>query len=131
MYEYRSKRNYRLSLLYLNISWWSVSSCTLSIDILASELFLGTEGLRTLFSIECQHGKLVAAHSCFKDTEKEVILIPGSYFEVVGQLHPAKDLHIIHLKQIRPTIPLVRPPFDTVPSRPTAQKPSSIVKPNI
>jgi len=89
-----------------------VSSCTVSLEILQSEQFLGTEGLRTLFSIECQNGKSVVAHSHFKDTEKEVILMPGSYFEVVGQLHPAKDLHIIHLKEIQPPFPLVKPPFD-------------------
>jgi hypothetical protein len=34
-------------------AWWSVSSCTISLEILQSEQFLGTEDLRTLFSIEC------------------------------------------------------------------------------
>jgi hypothetical protein len=38
-------------------------------------------------------------------------LMPGSYFEVVGQLNPAKDLHIIQLKEIQPPFPLVKPPF--------------------
>jgi hypothetical protein len=82
-----------------------------AIEILQSEQFLGKDGLRTLFNIECQNGKSVVAHSYFKDTEKEVILMPGSYFEVVGQLNPAQDLHIIQLKEIQPPFPLVKPPF--------------------
>lgn len=37
--------------------------------------------------------------------------MPGSYFEVIGQLKPAHQLHIIHLKEIEPPILLVKPPF--------------------
>jgi hypothetical protein len=112
-------------------AWWSVSSCTISLEILQSEQFLGTEGLRTLFSIECQNGKSVMAHSYFKDTEKEVILMPGSYFEVVGQLHPAKDLHFIHLKEIQPPFSLVKPPFNKASSSASTKKPSGIIASNI
>ncbi len=53
--------------------------------------------------------------------------MPGSYFEVVGQLHPAKDLHIIHLKEIQPPFPLVKPPFEKASPLATTQKPSGIV----
>jgi hypothetical protein len=63
-------------------------------------------------------------HSYFKDTEKEVILMPGSYFEVVGQLHPTKDLHFIHLKEIQPPFPLVKPPFEKVPPSAPPKNPS-------
>jgi hypothetical protein len=129
--EHSSETTKNNGFLYLNIPWWSVSSCTISLEILQSEQFLGTEGLRTLFSIECQNAKSVAAHSYFKDTEKEFILMPGSYFEVVGQLHPAKDLHIIHLKEIQPPFPLVKPPFNKASSSVTTNKLSGIVAPNI
>ncbi|CAF3986043.1 unnamed protein product [Adineta steineri] len=95
----------------MNSYWWGISSCTVSLEVLQKEDFLGTKGLRTLFSIECQNGKSAVSHSYFKDTEKEIILMPGSYFEVMGQLHPANDLHIIHLKEIQPPVPLVKPPF--------------------
>ncbi|CAF3741589.1 unnamed protein product [Rotaria sp. Silwood1] len=37
--------------------------------------------------------------------------MPGSYFEVIGQVDPAVGLHIIHLKEIDPPFPLVKPPF--------------------
>jgi hypothetical protein len=71
------------------------------------------------------------AHSYFKDTEKEVILMPGSYFEVVGQLHPAKDLHIIHLKEIQPPFSLVKPPFNKTSSSASPKKSSGIIASNI
>ncbi len=67
-----------------------------------SEEFLGKTGQRTLFSIECINGKFIVNHSYFKQAEKEVILMPGSYFEVIGQLKPAPQLLIIHLKEIEP-----------------------------
>jgi hypothetical protein len=80
-------------------------------QLLESELFLGKTGQRTLFSIECINGKAVGAHSYFKKTEQEIILMPGSYFEVIGQLNPAPGLNIIELKEIIPPMTLVKPPF--------------------
>jgi hypothetical protein len=104
-------------------AWWGVSSCTTDIEVLEEDRFLGKHGQRTLFSIECINGKLITAHSYFKNTEKEIILMPGSYFEVTGQLNPAPQLHIIHLKEITPPIALVKPPF----SKSNEQKPSSFI----
>jgi hypothetical protein len=92
-------------------AWWGVSSCTSSIDVLEKNEFLGKDGKRTLFSIQCINGKSVAAHSYFKDTEKEIILMPGTYFVVTGQLNPAPELYIIDLKEITPPMTLVKPPF--------------------
>jgi hypothetical protein len=92
-------------------AWWGVSSCTADMQLLESELFLGKTGQRTLFSIECINGKAVGAHSYFKKTEQEIILMPGSYFEVIGQLNPAPGLNIIELKEIIPPMTLVKPPF--------------------
>ncbi|CAF5122476.1 unnamed protein product, partial [Rotaria sp. Silwood1] len=92
-------------------AWWGVSSCTADMKLLESPKFLGKHGIRTLFSIECIDGKSVVAHSYFKKQESEIILMPGSYFEVIGQLNPAPDLHIIELKQIPPPMILVKPPF--------------------
>ncbi|CAF5221272.1 unnamed protein product [Rotaria magnacalcarata] len=91
-------------------------------EALHSDQFLGKSGQRTLFSIECVNGKSVAKHSYFKNTEKEIILLPGSYFEVISQLNSADELHIIHLKELTPPIELVKPPF----SKSTKQKIVSI-----
>ena len=95
----------------MNDGGYGVISCTESMEVLENDQCLGKKGLRTLFSIECQHGKLVTPHSYFKDAEREIILMPGSYFEVTGQLNPTNDLHIIHLKEIEPPHLLVKPPF--------------------
>ncbi|CAF4677991.1 unnamed protein product [Rotaria sp. Silwood2] len=92
-------------------AWWGVSSCTTHIEVLESEQFLGKYGQRTLFSIECINGKSVVKHSYFKNSEKEIILMPGSYFEVMGQLNPIPELQIIQLKEITPPIALVKSPF--------------------
>jgi hypothetical protein len=97
-------------------AWWGVNSCTTDIEILESNKFLGKDGLRTIFSIECINGKSIANHSYFKNTEKEIILMPGSYFQVIEQLNPAPQLHIIKLKEITPPIILVEPPFSKSPN---------------
>ncbi|CAF4453351.1 unnamed protein product, partial [Rotaria magnacalcarata] len=58
-------------------AWWGVSSCTTNVEVLELSQFLGKTGKRTLFSIECINGKSVAKHSYFKNTEQEIILMPG------------------------------------------------------
>ncbi|CAF1368256.1 unnamed protein product [Didymodactylos carnosus] len=95
----------------MKFAWWGVSSCTTNVEVLKSERFLGQHGIRTLFSIECINGKSIVPHSYFKNIEQEVILIPGSYLEVIGQINPAPDLHLIQLKEIIPPFPLVKPPL--------------------
>jgi hypothetical protein len=112
----------------MRIAWWGVSSCTTDIQVLESNVFLGKDGLRTIFSIECINGKSIANHSYFKNKEKEIILMPGSYFEVVGQLNPAPQLHIIQLKEIKPPITFVKPPFSKPPN---INPPSVVNKPNM
>ncbi len=121
---WRGVKNIDLSSKYkkgTKFAWWGVSSCTTDIEVLESNQFLGKHGLRTLFSIECINGKSIVNHSYYKQTEKEIILMPGSYFEVIGQLNPAPQLHIIQLREIPPPITLVKPPFN----KPTNINPSS------
>jgi hypothetical protein len=67
----------------------------MNIEILESNSFLDQTEERIIFTIECIHGKSVVNHSYFKKKEDEVILIPGSYFQVIGQLNSAPQLHII------------------------------------
>ncbi|CAF3150105.1 unnamed protein product [Rotaria sp. Silwood2] len=123
---WRGIRDVDLSSKYkkgTKFAWWGVSSCTIDIEVLEADQVLGKHGKRTLFSIECINGKSVATHSYFKNTEKEIILMPDSYFEVMGQLNPAPELHIIQLREITPPNALVKPPS----SKPNEQKPLSIV----
>ncbi|CAF2674566.1 unnamed protein product [Rotaria sp. Silwood2] len=80
------------------ITWWSVSSCSTSVDVISS--FLGKTSQSTLFNIECSNGHSIAAYTCYPN-ENEVILMPGTMFEVVSDpLHHHGGLHIIHLKEI-------------------------------
>jgi hypothetical protein len=85
-------------------AWWGISSCTSDLNLLQSAQFLGQTGNRTLFSIECQNGKSISLHSQYK-SEEEIILMPGFYFEVIGQISTAEGLRIIHLQEITPLTP--------------------------
>ncbi len=95
----------------MKIPWWGVSSCTTDLEVLESNKFLGKHGLRILFSIEYINGKSIVNHSHFKNIEKEIILMLGSFFQVMGQLNPTPEVHIIHLKEITPPITLIKPTF--------------------
>jgi hypothetical protein len=83
-----------------NVIWWGFSSCTLKIDVLKSEPFLGTKGSRTLFNIECNSGKAIICFSEFPG-EKEILLLPETQVETVGLLNQDNSLYIIQLKEIR------------------------------
>ena len=127
---WRGIRDVNLSSKYktgTEFAWWGVSSCTTNVEVLETNQFLGKTGERTLFSIECFNGKSIENHSYFKNTEKEIILMPGSYFEVIGQLNSGNQLYIIQLREIPPPITLVRSPFSKSTSINT---PSVVDKPN-
>ncbi|CAF1504316.1 unnamed protein product [Adineta steineri] len=80
------------------ITWWSISSCSTSIDVISS--FISKSSSSTLFHIECLNGKSVSSFTCYPN-ENEVILMPGTVFEVVSNpLSHHGGLNIIHLKEI-------------------------------
>ncbi|CAF0898511.1 unnamed protein product [Rotaria sordida] len=80
--------------------WRSFSSCTESLELLQSNKFLGKTGVRTLFRIECETGKAIHGHSYYKNVS-EILLLPGTQFQVLNHTNPENDLHIIHLKEIK------------------------------
>ncbi|UJR29643.1 hypothetical protein I4U23_017191 [Adineta vaga] len=82
----------------MDFVWWGFSSCTESLDLLESDQFLGKSGKRTLFNIQCQSGKDIRAHSYFMG-EGEILLLPGTRFQVLGKVNPAPGFHIIHVKE--------------------------------
>ncbi|CAF1233172.1 unnamed protein product [Rotaria sp. Silwood1] len=89
--------------------WWGASSCTETMQKM--ETFVGSKGVRTLFTIECINGKAIKTHSYFKE-ENEILLIPGSYFQVVDKWKAATDLYMIHLREKTPPYQTIAPPFD-------------------
>ncbi|CAF3715954.1 unnamed protein product [Rotaria sp. Silwood1] len=88
--------------------WWGFSSCTLSVKVLESELFLGKTGTRTLFQIDCRTGKTTKNHS-FLPKEDEILLLPARQFKVKSCLDSGNGLHIIQFKEIDPLYPLLEP----------------------
>ncbi|CAF1211469.1 unnamed protein product [Didymodactylos carnosus] len=92
-------------------TWWALSSCTSTIKVLECPQYVGKRGKRTIFNIESCNGKQIRPHSYFKE-EDEILLLPGTYFEIVSQFSPADDLHIIHLKEKIPPRVLIQVPFD-------------------
>jgi hypothetical protein len=96
-----------------SVTWWAFSSCTTALTVLENNMYLGTVGNRTLFSVEAINGRSVRAHSYFV-TEDEILLLPGTHMIVQSQFSPAPDLHIIHLKQVIPEQVLLEPPFEGI-----------------
>jgi len=90
--------------------WWGVSSCTETMEVM--EKFVGRSGVRTLFMIECIHGKAIQSHSFYTD-ENEIILMPGTYLRVIDKWSPAEGLHIIRLQEDIPPYELLAPPFNS------------------
>ncbi|CAF1139133.1 unnamed protein product [Rotaria sordida] len=80
--------------------WWGFSSCIESFDDIQSDQFLGKKGLRTVFQIECETGKVINEHSYYHDIN-EILLLPGIQLQVIDQNYPSNDLCVIHLKEIQ------------------------------
>jgi hypothetical protein len=93
------------------VTWWAFSSCTNSIGVLQSDKFLGTTDDRTIFNVETTTGKHISSHSRFGG-EDEVLLMPATYMEVISRANPAPKLHIIHLKERKPPVCILEPPFE-------------------
>ena len=88
--------------------WWGFSSCTLTLDVLQSDDFLGQKGNRTMFIIECDSGKDIHNHSFFP-MENEILLPAARQFKVKSCLDSGNGLYIIGLKETDPPFPLIEP----------------------
>jgi hypothetical protein len=77
-------------------------------NVLKSDQYLGSSGIRTLFHIECENGKDIRHHSYY-EKEDEILLLPATYFQVTSYLKMAPDLHAIQLKEIIPEFPYLEP----------------------
>jgi hypothetical protein len=80
------------------ITWWSINSCSSSINII--EDFLGNKKSSTLFLIEAVNGKKVSGYTEY-ESEDEVILRMGTQFRVKADpLVQSNGSHIVHLTEI-------------------------------
>jgi hypothetical protein len=80
------------------LTWWNISSCSLSVDVVKG--FLSSETKSTLFLIEAVHGKNISRYTNYPD-EDEVLLGPGIHLRVVANAfnHPG-GLKILHLVEV-------------------------------
>jgi hypothetical protein len=92
----------------ITVTWWPFSSCTTTVDVLENDNFLGQNGTRTLFAIECESAKSIKQFS-FYSKEEEVLLPPARQFQVMACLNQGNGLHIIQLREIQPKFPLINP----------------------
>ena len=79
--------------------------------MLESSNYLGQTGARTIFSIQTNSGKLIRGHSYFEN-EDEILLPPGRYLKVIGNLNSGAGLHIIQLRETDAPYPMLAEPFD-------------------
>ncbi|CAF1121153.1 unnamed protein product [Adineta steineri] len=80
------------------ITWWSISSCSLSVNVIKG--FLGNKKNSTMFLIEALNGKKVSAYTEY-ESEDEIILRLGTEFRVKSNAldHP-NGSYVVHLIEI-------------------------------
>jgi hypothetical protein len=104
------------------IVWSGFSSCTTSINVLQSELFLGTTGPKTVFSITCHLGMDIRNHSYYS-SGNEIVIFPPTQFKVIDCLNQGNDLHIIQLQEIQPCFSRLHAPvFSSISNTSSSSK---------
>ncbi|CAF1428959.1 unnamed protein product [Adineta steineri] len=88
--------------------WWGFSFCTTSIEVLQSEQFLGMEGTRTMFTIQCNSARDIRKHSYFP-FEDEVLLLAATEFQVKGIVDQGHGLRTIQLQEVQSDEPMLIP----------------------
>ena len=80
------------------IVWWSVNSCSSSVNVIKD--FLGNGKKSTLFLIEATNGKKVSGYTEYEN-EDEVILKMGTQFRVKGDpLEQTNGSYLVHLAEM-------------------------------
>jgi hypothetical protein len=82
----------------LVLTWWSISSCSQSMDIVQD--FLGSDNNSTLFMIETVNGKDISSYSYYP-RESEILLGLGTELRVKSNtLKHQGGLNIVHLVEL-------------------------------
>ncbi|CAF1429400.1 unnamed protein product [Adineta ricciae] len=80
------------------VTWWSVSSCSSSVNVIKS--FLEGHENATVFLIEARHGKKISGYTQYEN-EEEVILRMGTKFRVKSNpFKQSNNSYIVHLIEI-------------------------------
>jgi hypothetical protein len=78
-------------------TWWGVSSCTETAGV--TQGFLGTEGKRTLFTIDAKAAVNIKPYSDIAQ-EDEVLLRPGTTLEVKSVVDFGGGMTMVQLEEI-------------------------------
>ncbi|CAF5011116.1 unnamed protein product [Rotaria sp. Silwood1] len=103
-------------------TWWTFGSCLRSLDQMKSPRFLGKQGVRTVFKIDCYSGKRLPLSE-----DDEIILMPGFHFQVVGKLRSLDDLNTIYIREISPSSTEIILPVPVVTTIEEPEEPLSLV----
>ena len=88
------------------VIWWGFSSCTLTMDVLNSDQYLGQKETRTFFAIECNSGRDIRNHSAFQH-EDEILLSAARQFQVLSCVPQGEHLCMVQLREIKSPISLI------------------------
>lgn len=92
------------------VYWWAFSSTTKELSTLTNPLFLGKEGVRTIFNIQIFSGVDIMRYSAFQgeDSEAEVLLFPGTKLRVVDTMDMGNSLYQVHLQEVKVPVSLLK-----------------------
>lgn len=92
------------------VYWWAFSSTTKELSTLTNPLFLGKEGVRTIFNIQIHSGVDIMRYSVYQgeDSEAEVLLFPGTKLRVVDAMDMGQGLYQVHLQEVKVPVNLLK-----------------------
>lgn len=90
------------------VYWWAFSSTTQKLSTLNNPMFLGQEGIRTIFNLQVRSGVDIARFSVFEGEEAEVLLFPGTKFKVVDAMDMGGGLFQVHLEEVAVPVQLIK-----------------------
>ena len=92
------------------IFWWAFSSATKKLSTLQNPMFLGTEGVRTVFNIQVHSGVDIVRYSIYQEgaSEAEVLLYPGTKLKVIDTMEMGGGLFMVHLEEVNVPVQLIQ-----------------------
>jgi len=90
--------------------WWAFSSTTKELSTLTNPMFLGKDGVRTIFNIQIRSGVDIMRYSVYQGTESEaeVLLFPGTKLKVVDAMDMGHGLYQVHLQEVDLPVQLLK-----------------------
>ncbi|CAF1203604.1 unnamed protein product [Adineta ricciae] len=97
--RYQQEHEYDQYKQGAELLWWGFSSCSAERSISEQEQFLGSDGFRILFVINCIDGVDIKAYSTYQ-TENEILLLPATKVRVLQVDNVERNFRIVYLRQL-------------------------------